>query len=96
MDPTLIAEQPTGFVAWIMANGQIIAFFAQLIYWMGMLVLLGYAVWQYKKWVNFQLGIGKSGQLRADHAPSTEEQCAVATDAEKSGAAKPSVDEFVE
>lgn len=86
MDPTLIAEQPTGFIAWIMANGQIVAFFAQLIYWMGMLVLLGYAVWQYKKWVNFQLGIGKSGQLRAEGD----------TPAAESKAVKPSVDEFVE
>ena len=49
---------------WIMTNGQLVAFFAQLVYWLGMLVILFYAVWQYKRWVNFQLGTGRSGKLR--------------------------------
>jgi hypothetical protein len=82
MDPNLIAEQPSGFYAWIMQYGQVVAFVAQMVYWAGMLVLLFYAVWQYKRWVNFQLGTGRSGQLR---------------DADDEALAdKPSVDEFVE
>lgn len=47
-----------------MTNGQLVAFFAQLVYWIGMLVILFYAVWQFKRWVNFQLGTGRSGKLR--------------------------------
>jgi hypothetical protein len=61
-----IAAEPTGLYGWILANGQIIAFFAQLVYWIGILVLLFYAVWQYKRWVNFQLGTGRSGKLKGD------------------------------
>jgi hypothetical protein len=76
MDPTAIMEQPSGFYAWIMEYGQIVAFLAQIIYWTGMLVLLFYAVWQFKRWVNFQLGTGRSGKLRdadADEKPSVDE-----------------------
>jgi hypothetical protein len=63
MDPNLISAQPTGFYGWLIANASLIAFFAQIIYWLGMLVLLTYAVAQYKRWVNFQMGVGKSGKL---------------------------------
>ena len=80
---------PGGFVGWIMQYGQVAAFIAQVVYWLGILVLAFYAVWQYKRWVNFQLGIGRSGQLRQDagsgddffEAPKAEE---------------PNVDEFVD
>ena len=70
-----------------MANGQILMFFAQMAYWFFMVVFLGYAVAQYKRWVNYQLGTGPSGRLRT---------------AEKQSAAKPeakseiSIEEFVE
>jgi hypothetical protein len=86
MDPAVVAQQPTGLYAWIMANGQMIAFFTQIIYWLGMLVLIGYAVWQYKRWVNFQLGTGKSGKRKE----------ADATEGEKPESKGTSVDEFVE
>jgi hypothetical protein len=52
--------------AWVLANGQILLFFAQLAYWFFMVLFIGYAVFQYKRWVNFQLGIGRSGRLRGD------------------------------
>ena len=67
-----------------MLNGQVIAFFAQLVYWIGILIIGFYAVWQYKRWVNFTLGTGRSGKLRAETMPETEP------------AAKVSVEEFVE
>ena len=63
MDPTLVSAEPAGLYGWIMANGQIIAFFGQLIYWSACCSCC-LAVWQYKRWVNFQLGVGRSGQLR--------------------------------
>ena len=50
--------------AWITQNANMIFFFAQLAYWFFMVLFLGYAVAQYKRWVNFQLGIGHSGHLR--------------------------------
>jgi len=63
--------------AWVLANGQILLFFAQLAYWFFMVLLLGYAVFQYKRWVNFQLGFGRCGRLRgveaADEPISIEE-----------------------
>jgi hypothetical protein len=71
MDPTLVS-QPGGFYGWILQYGQVIAFIAQMVYWMGILVLLGYAVWQYKRWVNFQLGTGRSGKLREGESESVD------------------------
>jgi hypothetical protein len=71
MDPTLVS-QPGGFYGWILQYGQVIAFIAQMVYWMGILVLLGYAVWQYKRWVNFQLGTGRSGKLREGENESVD------------------------
>jgi hypothetical protein len=51
---------------------------------MGILIIGFYAVWQYKRWVNFQLGTGRSGKLRTE--PEAVEE----------PAAKVSVEEFVE
>lgn len=89
MDPTLIAEQPTGLVGWIMANGQVVAFIAQILYWFLMTVLLAYAVWQYKRWVNFQLGVGRSGKLNPAMGSDSADE---STSADKAV----SVEEFVE
>lgn len=66
MDPTLLQQQPTGLEAWITENQaliQLVLWGSQVLFWIGMLLLLFYAVWQYKRWVNFQLGTGRSGQL---------------------------------
>jgi hypothetical protein len=82
MDPTLAAE-PSGFLGWVSTYGNVVFFVAQIIYWFGILVFVGYAVAQYKRWVNFQMGVGKSGELR-----KAEES------ADKN--AKVSVDQFVE
>lgn len=71
MDPSFIMEEPGGFYAWVMDYGQIVVFFGQLIYWLGILVLLFYAVWQFKRWVNFQLGTGRSGKLRTGETQET-------------------------
>lgn len=77
-------QQPGGFIEWLMEWGGVIQFFGQLVFWLGILVLLGYAVWQFKRWVNYQLGTGRSGQLRSE-LPS-----------EPTGSKTPSVDEFVD
>jgi len=82
MDPTLAAE-PTGFLAWVSTYGNVVFFVAQIVYWLGILIFLGYAVAQYKRWVNYQLGVGKSGQLRKAEEAAPQ-------------ASAVSVDEFVE
>jgi hypothetical protein len=55
MDPTAAAA-PTGFTAWILANGQIVLFFAQILFW----IVLGFAaVWAafvFNKLVKFTVG----------------------------------------
>lgn len=43
---------------------QMVSFISQIVYWIGMVVFVGYGVAQFKRWVNFQLGVGRSGQLR--------------------------------
>jgi hypothetical protein len=77
---------PTGLTAWVAANGQVLYFFAQLAYWFFMVVFVGYGVAQYKRWVNFQLGTGHSGQLRkpAEAPASTQPKSEI------------SIEEFVE
>jgi len=82
-----------GFVEWIMVNGQVVAFVAQILYWLFMIVLLAYAVWQYKRWVNFQLGTGRSGALRAaNNADAEAHEAKAETKADKAV----DVEEFVE
>lgn len=65
MDGTVVAET-SALYDWIASNGQVVYFFAQVGYWLFMVLLVGYAVAQYKRWVNFQLGTGHSGKLRND------------------------------
>lgn len=84
-----------GFIEWIMQYGQIVAFFAQIAYWLVMLILLGYAVWQYKRWVNYQLGTGRSGKLRAESASAEGDAAEEAAGSPKEEQAVP-VEEFVE
>ena len=95
MDPTLVSEQPAGFYGWIMQYGQVVAFVAQLIYWFAMIVLLAYAVVQYKRWVNYQMGVGKSGKLRKAQEAGADKETEAAK-AAKPGSKGVSVDEFVE
>ncbi len=87
MDGMAVTET-SGLYNWIMTNGQVIYFFAQVGYWVLMVVLVAYAVAQYKRWVNFQLGTGRSGQLRAD-APQADSGTADSKE-------PVSVEEFVE
>jgi|GEM_PF-2297158 len=71
MDATAAAATQSGLTTWVMSNGQIVLFFSQLAYWFFMVVFIGYGVAQYKRWVNFQLGTGHSGQLRRDGVKPT-------------------------
>ncbi len=90
MDPNVLAAQPApnALLDWITAYGNVVAFFAQILYWVAIVVLFAYAVVQYKRWVNYQLGTGKSGKLRTGGAAGD-------TAAPKADSAV-SIEEFVE
>ena len=91
MDPNVLAAQPApnALLDWITQYGNVVAFFAQLVYWLAIVVLFAYAVVQYKRWVNYQLGTGRSGKLRTGGANSD-----VAAPKAKKQAV--SIEEFVE
>jgi len=60
----LIYSESGGLIDWVNNYGNVVYFFGQILFWLGLLIFLGYAVFQYKRWVNYQLGTGKSGELR--------------------------------
>ena len=71
MDATTAAAAPGGLYGWILQYGQVIAFVAQIVYWLLMVVFLGYAVAIYKTYTNYKMGRGKSGAAKAE-AEKTE------------------------
>ncbi len=78
MDAVPISIAPSGFYGWLLQYGGILQLFVQLAYWIGMLVLVFYAVFQFKRWVNYQLGTGQSGKLRPDLAEPSAQRSAPA------------------
>lgn len=94
MDPNaVLAAQPapSTLLDWISAYGSVVAFFAQILYWVAIIVLLAYAVVQFKRWVNYQLGTGRSGKLRTGGVAASD-----ADAAPKSTKQPVSIEEFVE
>lgn len=87
MEEEVFMTESVGLIDWVNNYGNVVYFFGQVLFWLGMLLFVGYAVYQYKRWVNFQLGIGKSGALRTKGADDA---------ATSSSAEKVSVDQFVE
>jgi len=73
MDPTTVAA-PTGLVGWIMANGQIVAFIGQLLFWLVMAVASIWAAAVFHRYVNFMMRGAKGEQAPvAEKAVSVEE-----------------------
>ncbi len=74
MDPTTVAAAPTGFVGWIMANGQIVAFVGQLAFWLVLGVAAVWAAVTFNRYVNFVMrNSGDAGTPVADEPVSVEE-----------------------
>lgn len=103
MDPNAVAAASTAaaqpaLLIWIQTYGQYVAFFAQIIFWAGILLFTGYAVWTYKRYVNFLMGVGHSGQLRLDAEEEDAAQDIIDVPAPKKSkkSEKVSVEEFVE
>ena len=85
MDPNLIsAPAQPALLVWIQTYGNVVLFIAQILYWAGLLVFAGYFVATYKRYTNFQMGLGS-------FAPGAGEKKDSETKSEKV-----SVEEFVE
>ena len=89
MDVSTAAAAPTGLTAWIMANGQIVAFIAQLLFWMVLGVASIWAAAVFNRYVNFM--------MRGAEGPEGPEAVETPEAAETREAKKAvSVEEFVE
>ena len=62
----------TGFVGWVMANGQIVLFFAQILFWLVLSVAAGWAAVVFNRYVSFMIG-SKPADKPASKAISVEE-----------------------
>jgi len=75
MDPSAAAAAaPTGLTAWIMANGQIVAFIAQLLYWTVLGVAAIWAAAVFNRYVTFIMrGSDAAATPAAEKTVSVEE-----------------------
>ena len=62
---------PTGITAWVAANGQVVYFFAQLAFWLLLVSAVGWAAWQFHRYVSFVVG-GAQKAPAEDAAPEPE------------------------
>ena len=76
----MTAQSTSGFMAWLSQYGQIVLFFAQLLFWLAVSVAALWSTMLFKKLVTARTG-------------STE---VVVAPAEPVSSAKPAVDEFVD
>jgi hypothetical protein len=74
MDPTAAAAAaaPTGIVGWILANGQIVLFVAQLLFWLALGVAAVWAAVVFNRYVRFVM----SGPV-VDETPAAEEKISI-------------------
>ena len=67
MDPSAVAA-PTGLVGWVMENGQIVAFFGQILFWLVLSVASVWAAAVFNRYVNFMM------RSAANEAPTDAEK----------------------
>jgi hypothetical protein len=74
MDPsaTAAAVAPTGIVGWILANGQIVLFVAQLLFWLVLGVAAIWAAAVFNRYVKFVT----NGPV-VDETPAAEEKVSI-------------------
>ena len=72
MDPTAAAAAPAGLTGWILANGQIVLFIAQLLFWLVLGVAAMWAAFVFNRYVKFVM----SGPV-ADETPAAEEKVSI-------------------
>ena len=76
MDPAAAAAAaaPTGLVGWIMANGQIVAFIGQLLFWLVLGVAAVWAAIIFNRYVNFMIRASATAETpAAEKTVSVEE-----------------------
>jgi len=79
MDPSAAAAAaaPTGLVGWIMANGQMVAFIGQMLFWLVVGVAAVWAAATFNRYVNFMMSDVETVEVvetpAADKAVSVEE-----------------------
>lgn len=84
-------EAPSGLTAWIAQYGQIVFFFAQLVFWLLLVAVLAWAAFEFRRLVNHMVGASPAG----DEAGAADETIESETEA-AAGGKKVSVEEFVE
>jgi hypothetical protein len=55
------AAAPGGFVGWVLQYGQIVAFIAQLLYWIVIAAMAVWATMLFKRLVDFRTGVVAGG-----------------------------------
>lgn len=73
MDPTAVAAEPAGLVGWVMANGQILLFFAQLIFWIVVGAASLWAAATFHRYTKFMMGGSVAVAKTEEKAVSVEE-----------------------
>jgi hypothetical protein len=72
------AAAPTGLVGWIMANGQMVAFVGQILYWIVLAVASVWAVAVFNRYVNFMMrGSATAETPAAEETVSADEPVSV-------------------
>ena len=84
MAATQVAQ--SGFVGWVLANGQIVLFVAQIVFWLVLAIAAGWAAFVFNRYVAFMMAAKPTAPTVAPNAKS----------AKKSGSKSVSVEEFVE
>jgi hypothetical protein len=74
MDPSAAAAvaAPSGVVGWILANGQIVLFVAQLLFWLALAVAAVWAAVVFNRYVKFVMH-----DSVADETPAAEEKVSI-------------------
>jgi hypothetical protein len=75
MAATQVAQ--SGFVGWVLANGQIVLFFAQLIFWLVLAVAAGWAAVVFNRYVSFMMGATPVTKTVAKPAPKSDKSVSV-------------------
>jgi hypothetical protein len=68
------AAAPTGLLGWIMANGQMVAFIGQLLYWLVLAVASIWAVAVFNRYVNFMMRDSATAQMPAAEGTASADE----------------------
>jgi hypothetical protein len=98
MTAATTAQQLPAFVEWIQTYGNVVIFFAQMIWWLLTAIAAVWAAWNFQRYVETRMGTLKAegGVGSFDDAAEAEGRAADAADQAKRDSGKVDVDKFVE